>query len=104
MSDQLGAFFAPDSPLSTLSEVELLCHEKAVEVKLGSYKPQAASDDTVKLLESFVKYLPHEGRDNMIWFISEHCDDAKLKVLADHLWTIIIVPCEFFCSNALSTN
>lgn len=65
--------------------------ESNVRTKLASYQ---LMDTIVTILENFVKYLPHDGAQNIVDDILNCDSDEKLRSLANHLLTAVLVPSE----------
>lgn len=94
----IPATFSPES--SSLSSVptSLTAHEEMesnVRKKLASYQQTGINDPVVTILENFVQYLPRDGTQNISNDILDCDSDEKLRKLANHLLTAVLVPSEY---------
>jgi hypothetical protein len=64
--------------------------------RLSQYTSQALSDDTVRVLESFLDHLPAEGSRVIGDYVN---DDEQLSYLSNHLYVSILAPGRSFHSR-----
>lgn len=67
--------------------------------RLSQYTSQARSDDTVRVLESFLDHLPAEGSRVIGDYILHVNDDEQLSYLSNHLYVSILAPGRSFHSR-----
>ncbi|KAL1855583.1 hypothetical protein Plec18170_004304, partial [Paecilomyces lecythidis] len=71
---------------------ELHLNEVNAGNKLSSYIPRSNSDDTVRVLTSFVENLSFDGKRILNKFIADSKDDSTLYECAINLCTAILIP------------
>ncbi|GAD99641.1 predicted protein [Paecilomyces variotii No. 5] len=84
----LSALLSPGPP----DQDELHADEVDTQHKLSSYTPRSKSDDTVRILTSFVENLPSYGKRIITKFIANCDNEDTLFNLATHLCTAILFP------------
>lgn len=71
---------------------ELHADEVNSKQKLSAYTPQSSSDDTAKVLESFIEHLPFDGKRIITKFVASCEDQTTLFELSTHLCRAILIP------------
>ncbi|KAL1969865.1 hypothetical protein VTN77DRAFT_7374 [Rasamsonia byssochlamydoides] len=71
---------------------EIRADEEKAKRTLSNYNPQSRSDDTAKVLESFIDYLPRDGKRILTKFIATCGDEKTLFDLSKHLCIAILIP------------
>lgn len=93
-NDLLDSLLSMSSSLSSVPSdfEEIRADTEESKRRLLIYKPQFPSDDTPRVLESFVDNLPLDGKRIITKFIAT-CDDEKdLFDLSNRLCTAILTP------------
>jgi len=65
---------------------------------LEGYEPGGPRDNTVTVLEATVRHLPRDGARNVSDDILGCNSDEKLRQLASHLLTAVLVPSQYIIS------
>jgi hypothetical protein len=101
MSEPLPATFSPESSSLPSAPTNLTAHEamvQGVNTVLEGYEPGGPRDHTATILEAFVKHLPRDGARNVSDDIIGCGSDEKLRQLASHLLTAVLVPSQYIYS------
>ncbi|KAJ9221356.1 hypothetical protein DTO271D3_8998 [Paecilomyces variotii] len=80
------------SLLSVPADFELDAAEKEAKDRLSRYMKRSPSDDTQRVLTSFIEYLPARGKLTVSKFITASQADDRLFELAEHFSTAIFIP------------
>lgn len=89
------------SLLSVPADFELDAAEKEAKDRLSRYMKRSPSDDTQRVLTSFIEYLPARGKLTVSKFITASQADDRLFELAEHFSTAIFIPSKY--NNALNS-
>ncbi|RQM06815.1 hypothetical protein DH86_00002800, partial [Scytalidium sp. 3C] len=89
-NDAVASFYRSGSDLSAaLSSTDIL----EAELIIMDYNPINRQDKTKDVLQSFLTYLPEDGKSALAAIILEHSSDhAALKGLSNHLYATILLP------------
>ncbi len=90
------ALSAASSSLSSAPSNVSAHHEmlQRVGARLQSYHPVDNHDTTVRMLRAFLEELPSDGQKNISDDILQSDSDETLKMLADNLFSAVLVPSE----------
>jgi hypothetical protein len=87
----VASFFGSESSLSTVPSAH---SELTAEDRIAHYQLKDKEDHTKKVLSSFLRFLPVEGKRVFAEFIAEIADDKTLRSLSNHLVTCVLTPSE----------
>lgn len=92
-NDAVASFYRSGSDLSAaLSSTDIL----EAELIIMDYNPINRQDKTKDVLQSFLTYLPEDGKSALAAIILEHSSDhAALKGLSNHLYATILLPSKY---------